>query len=192
MSVNHVPRLLVLLALYSLASCTQQPDTSRRRDGDTQGNRVQAAATSNPSVVQRERYADLSDLQVYEKVKASIPDDVRQLATATLEHAVPNDDALREFQSLARLVATSEIRGLAPAGSERQGVSSRMFADWARIQIAGTESLQEFDTDQSPRSGPDREILLHNGELRFQQSVVLPDNPGDLSHGQPVDPGKGG
>jgi YD repeat-containing protein len=120
-------------------------------------------------VVQRERYADLSDLQVYEKVKASIPDDVRQLATATLEHAVPNDDALREFQSLARLVATSEIRGLAPAGSERQGVSSRMFADWARIQIAGTESLQEFDTDQSPRSGPDREILLHNGELRFQQ-----------------------
>jgi YD repeat-containing protein len=168
--VTRATRGLALLALIAAASCAEQSGQPHRTDGGAQGSGVQAAeGKGSDAQTQHEQYADLTDLQVYEKVKAAIPDDVRQLATGTFEHAVPADDALREFQSLAQSVATSEIRGLAPAVSEHQDSSSRMFADWARIQIAGTESLQELDTDQSPRSGPDREVLLHNGELRFQQ-----------------------
>jgi RHS repeat-associated protein len=168
--VSRATRSLALLVLIAAASCAEQSGQPHRTDGDAQGRGGQAAETKGSDAqTQHEQHADLTDLQVYERVKASVPDDVRQLATATFEHAVRADDALQEFQSLARVVATSEIRGLATAESEPQGSSSRMFADWARIQIAGTESLQELDTDQSPRSGPDREVLLHNGELRFQQ-----------------------
>lgn len=161
---------ITLFLLLVAAACREDPGRLHRMSTGTQNGITQkAAAAGGTPDSQQKQYPDLTDRQVYEKVNASIPDEVRQLATGALEHVVGVDDALREFRSLARRVAVTEVRGLTFAGAGPSGKVSRMFADWARTQLGGVESLQELDTDQSARSGPDGEVLLHSGELCFQQ-----------------------
>ncbi|MFW6118700.1 MAG: RHS repeat-associated core domain-containing protein [Planctomycetota bacterium] len=158
--------VVLAVALAAVLLAVRSPDTEKKDEPGTTPNQTAADARSaNPL---HDRLAKAREL--YDSIAPNVPESLEALREDVgVSHEVPVDEALREMERLQGVVDSWERRDLPPRLETPERTRSRTFAPWSRLSIEGFESPQEMDTDQSTTTGPEEEILVHNGEIRLER-----------------------